>query len=328
MDHADDDNDDDVFVYMGGEIPQHLRETITHVRVHKSVKIITREAFKRCRNLVSIEMHNGVEIIEKLSFWACHSLRRIKLPGVKVTGERAFAGCRALENVEFGDKLETIGRRAFQSTSLRKIQLPKVRAIGIRAFTECEQLTEVELSEDLEVIEEGAFEDCPNLRRVALPLKDNLLDVEEDFEDDDAFTNCANLSQVDLIGGIHKTISSLLLDSWKNEMNDEIDSINRDLPNTRHYEKTVLIQQWMERVIRRIEHYISEHYALLKEFTILLELALWKAKLDESQDERSLGSNQPAKKVRVDTKASRQEQRITSGASIVIKNVLPFLGLE
>ena len=84
----------------------------------------------------------------------------------------------------------------------------------------------------------------------------------------------------------------------------------------------------MERVIHRIEHYKSEHYALLKKFTTLLELALWKAKLDESQYERSLGRDQSAKKAKIDMNAARQEKRITSGASIVIKNVLPFLKLE
>jgi hypothetical protein len=41
----------------------------------------------------------------------------------------------------------------------------------------------------------------------------------------------------------------------------------------------------MDRVIERIEHYKNEHYAVLKEFTTLLELALWKAKLyEESLD--------------------------------------------
>ena len=65
-DHADDgDDNDDVFIYMGGDqrVPQH----VTHVRVHKSVKIISREAFQNCRS-VSIEMHDGVEIIDVLGF--------------------------------------------------------------------------------------------------------------------------------------------------------------------------------------------------------------------------------------------------------------------
>ncbi len=142
---------------------------------------------------------------------------------------------------------------------------------------------------------------------------------------------CLDLSQVDLVAGIHKTISSLLLDSWRNDMNDNIDRINRDLPNTHHSNKTVAIHQWMERVLERFEHFKSEHYALLKEFTTLLELALWKAKLDEEFGEalrKKDNESKTTKKPKIDMKAARQEQRITSGASVVIKNVLPFLKLE
>ena len=324
MDHAEDGDQNDVFVYMGGSVPQHLRGTIIHVRVHKSVKIITRDAFINCRNLVSIEMHDGVEIIEEAAFWGC-AFRRIKLTGVRVIGENAFGGCTALEEVEFGDKLETIGEYALNyCTNLRTIKIPKVRSLGNFVFYNCHQLTEVDLSKDLERIGHAVFNNCPLLRRIAMPLKGNLLG-------DNVFIHCDDLSQVGLVGGIHKTIDSLLLESWRNEIKDEIDSINQVLPNTPHINKTVVTQQWMERVIRRIEHFKWLHWMLLKEFTTLLELALWKVKLDdESQnDERSLeGRDQPAKKAKIDVKAARQEQRITSGANIVIKNVLPFLKLE
>ena len=322
-DHADDGDDGDVFVYMGGLIPRHMRETITHVRVHKSVKIISLNAFYYCRNLVSIEIHDGVEIIEEYAFCDCTSLREIKLPGVRIIEDWAFNNCRALTDVEFGDKLDTIGFEAFYCcTSLRNIKIPKIRAIRDCAFVECKQLTDVELSEDLETIGEEALAYCPRLRRISIPLKD------EEMIEDNVFMKCENLSQVDLVGGIHKTVLTLLLDSWRNEMNDLIDRINQVLPNTAANNKTVVIQEWMERVRGRIKHYKSEHHVLLKEFTTLLELALWKAKLDESQDERALGSDQPAKKAKIDVMAARQEQRITFGASIVIKNVLPFLKLE
>jgi hypothetical protein len=314
-----DNNDDNIFVYMGGD--QEVPWDVTHIRVHESVKIITRMAFSNSKHLVSIEMHDGVEIIEKEAFEDCISLRRIKLPGVRVIEDDAFWYCTALEEVEFSDKLETIGEWAFRCTSLRSIKMPKVRIIGMDAFYDCKQLTEAVLSEDLERIVGRAFLHCPHLRRIAMPLKDNLLDK-------GVFDECWNLSQVNLVGGIHKTISSLLLDSWRNEMNDEIDSINRDLPNITSYQKTGAIQEWMENVLIGLEHYKVEHYVLLKELTTLLELALWKVKLDESQDERSVRSDQPAKKAKIDMKASRQEQRITSGASVVIKNVLPFLKLE
>ncbi len=324
-DHADDDDYDDVFVYMGGD--QEVPRDATHIRIHKSVKIIRARAFFNC-SLVSIELELGlglglglgVEIIEGGAFLGCCSLRRIKLPGVRVIGESAFDACTALEDVEFGDKLETIEDHAFNQSSLRTIKIPRVRDIGYAAFWGCQQLTDVDLSEDLESMVGSVFERCPHLGRIAIPLKDNLLG-------DHAFDDCGNLSTVDLVEGIHKTISSLLLDSWRNEMKNEIDRINRDLPNTSHG-KTSAIDQWMERVIRRIEYYKMEHGTLLKEFTTLLELALWKAKLDESQEERSRGSDRPAKKAKIDMKASRQEQRITSGANIVIKNVLPFLKLE
>ena len=97
MDHAD------VFVYMGGEVP----DDVPHVRVHKSVKItITQYAFRH--SLVSIEMHDGVEIIKNDAFYGCLALRRIKLSSVSVIEENAFYECWALEDVEFGDKLEII----------------------------------------------------------------------------------------------------------------------------------------------------------------------------------------------------------------------------
>ena len=60
----------------------------------------------------------------------------------------------------------------------------------------------------------------------------------------------------------------------------------------------------------------------------LLELALWKANLHEEEEMEE--EKQPGKKSKIDRKtenARRQEHRITSGASIVIKNVLPFLKL-
>ncbi len=82
------DNNDDVFVYMGGD--QEVPWDATHVRVHKSVKIIRARAFFGCRNLVSIEMHDGVEIIEEAAFAGCSSLRGIKLPGVRVIEQSAF----------------------------------------------------------------------------------------------------------------------------------------------------------------------------------------------------------------------------------------------
>jgi hypothetical protein len=314
---------DDLFVYMGGD--QQVPRNVRYVRIHGSVKIIRTGAFFWCRHLVSVEMHDGVEIIEDQAFWNCVSLRGINLTGVKVIGASAFNNCEELADVDFGEKLETIGQGAFCHTALRRINLPKVRTIGDCAFGACEQLTDVELSEDLETIGSEAFDH--SLRRIAMPLKGNLLYIDNDVFGSGSFDCCENLSQVDVVGRIHKTVSSLLLDSWKNEMKDEIGGINDDLSNA--YDKTTEIQEWLGRVLEKIEHYKSKHYALLKESTTLLELALWKAKLDEFGEAFNNDNEaNTAKKAKIDVKAARQEKRITSGANIVVKNVLPFLKLE
>ncbi len=91
-------------------------------------------------------------------------------------------------------------------------------------------------------------------------------------------------------------------------MNDEINQVNQQLPTTPANEKTAAIQRWMERVIRRLEHYKSEHYALLKENMTQVELALWKANLPN-----------------VDAAASRHDARVACGAAIIIPHVLSFL---
>jgi hypothetical protein len=162
---------------------------------------------------------------------------------------------------------------------------------------------------------------------IVIPLKDGVFDG-------NAFIGCPNLSFVDLIGGssIQKTISSLLLQRWGRKMSEELESINWNLSPTN---ANTEIRRWIKRVIKRIEHYKSEHSILLEEAMTLLELALWKVKLlsNESSEEEDDGTSldleekQPAEEVEIDVNTTRQNLRITPGASIVIKNVLPFLKL-
>jgi hypothetical protein len=315
--------DNIIFVYTG---EQDVPSDVTHVIIDRSVKIIPERAFLNRRKLVSVEMHDGVERIEERAFQGCISLRGIKLPGVVAVELGAFQLCTALTDVDFGDKLETIRYDAFNNChSLQKIKMPSLRAIGLRAFSDCKQLTDVELPA-VETIGEYAFLRCVSLQRIAIPLKNITFPPDPFTQRYNQFYYCQNLSTVDLVGGIHNTISSLLLESWRNEMLQEIDRINQVLPNTPANDKTDAIRMWIISVISRMEHYKAEHYALLKEDMTQLELALWKAKLDD-KDEDHADLEVQAKKAKIDVESMRKERRITSGASIVIKNVLPFLKL-
>jgi len=69
-------------------------------------------------------------------------------------------------------------------------------------------------------------------------------------------------------------------------------------------------------------HYENE-YRTLKEATTLLELALWKKKMDDHCQERN--EKRRAKRVKIEESASRQMCRVGCGADVVIEHVLPYL---
>jgi hypothetical protein len=311
---------DDIFVYTGGRAPQHVVNAI----IDESVEEIDNNAFNNNPNLRSVVCHDRVLKVAKWAFGYCCSLQRVKMPGVKLIGDGAFHGCERLTHVEL-DKLESVGERALMDCkSLQRIKLPKVKTIDRYAFAGS-GVQELELGEDLETIGRGAFLRS-KLRRIAIPLKDGMFQWNDDFGLYTQFFNCPDLTTVDLAGRIHKTVASLHLESWTNEMVEEIQRINQILPGTAHYEKTDVIMQWIQSVISRFERYKAEHRAILKEATTLLELALWKAKLDCENDADSEGRN-VAKKMKMDPNSAKKTARVTCGADIVIKNVLPFLKL-
>jgi hypothetical protein len=201
---------------------------------------------------------------------------------------------------------------------------------------------DAEFGEDLEAIGSGAFRDS-KLRRIAIPLKDGLFKENGVDGNYTQFHDCPNLRTVELVGGIHKTVASLPLESWRNEMNEEIQRINQIIfPFNDHpdHEKASKVVEWVQSINMNIDSFKAEHRALLKEATTLLELALWKAKLDlgEEMNDSKVGGEKETdfeevklltKKVKMDPKSSkRQGARVTCSADVVIKNVMPFLMLE
>lgn len=286
--HAEEFDYGDIFVYRGGRVPYLLRELITRARIDESVKVISEYAFNGCTNLLDVETHGGITNIKRGAFNRCRSLRGIQLPGVKEVEAAAFGHCYNLTDADFGDRLESIDSWAFYC--------------------------------------------CQSLKRIAFPLKDIAFPLDHAnhlgvyCRRHTQFDGCNNLVTVDLVGGTHMTISSLYMKRWRDELKEEVIRINRVLRNTPHSKKTTTIQQWIESVLQQIKGYKSEHNKLLTEATTLLELALWKAKLDEDKSEEGPLDGK-AKRSKIDHESVREERRITSGASVVITNVLPFLQL-
>ncbi len=189
-------------------------------------------------------------------------------------------------------------------------------------------MTDIELSERLETIGVRAFHGCSRLQRIAIPLKRDLFEYDDEDEKYNQFNNCEQLKTVDIVGGIHTTIASLHMESWRAEMLAEINRINQVLPTTPADDTTEEIRQWLEAVIDKMDHCKAEHYRYVREGITLLELALWKAKLGEKDKKEDSPVERQTKEAKVDSEGARKERRITCGADMVIKNVLPFLKLE
>ncbi len=257
------------YIFTGSEvIPWH----ITHVYV-VNLSAVPAQAFRNHPNIEEVECDAGVEKIEEFAFDNCASLRRVIMPGVKVVGTAAFQQCRRLTYVECG-KLERIVAYAFQlCTSLSSIDLPSIKIVEMRAFG-CTNLLNVKFGEDLESIGEEALRKCHSLERITLPLKDGLI------TDDSIFRFCNKLGRVDPVGGVHETVAALLFEEWRNDMNNEIDFINRILAKLSAGNgddpggKARAIRRWVRFALRKIVRYKAEHRRYVNEAADRLQLVL------------------------------------------------------
>ena len=323
------------FIYTGAEGEIIPREA-THITVAADCTFVRARAFMSHPNIVEVICHDRVEKIERAAFCGCPSLRRVIMPGVKEVEMLAFFHCPILTDVECG-KLEIIEDEAFGGCkSLENIGLLSVRIAQREAFWECKALMEVKFGNELERIEEGLCSGCTSLERITIPLKDGII------TDDTVFEGCQNLRYVDLVGEaeLYESIAALHLEEWRNDMNEEFHSINQILPDAvagdDHGwdgqepfvpgEKAKVIRTWIRSVLGKIDHFKAEHQRILEEATTLLELAIWKANLDETDESQIV--REGFRTMRGSLKRARRELCITSGASIVIKNVLPFLQLK
>eukprot|EP00984_Skeletonema_dohrnii_P030882 scaffold22743_cov159-Skeletonema_dohrnii-CCMP3373.AAC.4 len=267
---------DDIIRFNYTDEDRRVPRDVTHVTIDKSVTVIPANAFYYNRNIVEVICDVNVKRAERLAFLNCTPLRRVIMPGVEVVEMLSLAGCEALTDVECG-KLEIIKDNAFtQCTSLRSINLPSAKIVYRSAFYCCEALTDVSFGSKLERIEERAFVNCYALERITIPLKDGII------THDGIFSGCANLKHVDLVEGpIHETIAALQLEEWRNDMYEEINSINQILPTVSaggwddEGEKAQAIRTWIRSVLRKVIYFSAEHQRLSDEqAATTLELAL------------------------------------------------------
>ena len=198
------------------------------------------------------------------------------MPGVTIVDWFAFIECEALTDVECG-KLERIGAAAFFGcNSLRSIDLPSAEIVELEAFKYCKALASAKFSSKLERLDQRAFSGSTSLEQITVPLKDGLITAENIFQ------TCTNLKHIDLVEGalLHETVAALHMEDWRNDMSEEITSIQQVLPNASSGrfndtgEKALVIRIWIRTVLGKILHYKAEHQRILDEAGTTLVLAL------------------------------------------------------
>ena len=252
---------------------------LTHVSFDKSITFVPC-AFNGHRCIKELYCHEGVCKIEDSAFESS-SIERAIMPGVEVLEVYAFSHCEDMKYVDC-DKLKIIKDHAFEvCTSLQSLNLSSAEVVGVGAFADLHSMTDAKFGKNLTSFGDHAFLNCKSMERITIPLKNGLI------PHDNTFQLCSKLNRVDLVDGaiLRKTVNALLMEEWKNDMYNEIDSINQILPNTYAglFEndenddaggKALVIRMWIAHVLHKIIYYKEKHGQVLKETAATLQSSL------------------------------------------------------
>ena len=247
-----------VMVYKQG---MRVPKNVTKVIVDASVTEIpdgrhNQGVFSHCKNLKEVVFNDGLQKIGWSAFCGCSSLNVIKLPSTTIEiGLCAFTDCTKLSTIVLNEGLQKIGRSAFyECSSLSTIKLPStVTVVGPCAFYECTNLREVVLNAGLQKIEEDAFGECRALEYVK-------------------FATISNRAKNLIDTGITEIEDEITIYQHFEWRGDEL-LVSSAAINDEHWGT---IRRNLDQLLACISHYE------LKEATTIIELAMWKAKIEET----------------------------------------------
>ena len=119
--------------------------------------------------LEEYDVKDGTEII--FGVVPNSTLEKITIPdSVICIVEDIFCGWEDLKEVILGNGLKLIGDRAFAGCGFQEIFIPQnVKIIGESCFCENDNLESVYLPAELEAISEDCFQDCESLKHIFVP---------------------------------------------------------------------------------------------------------------------------------------------------------------
>ena len=136
------------------------------------VTVIAKDAFRNCKEIVSITLPDSIVSIGDYAFSYCINLTTVTLPeGLTDIGEWAFSDSDISE-ITIPTTVKSIGGSAFHSCyKLKSIVLPEgLETIGSFTFYYCKKLESVVIPESVTSIGDNAFDTCESLKSLSLPL--------------------------------------------------------------------------------------------------------------------------------------------------------------
>jgi len=304
------------------EIPSNTFGSCTELKkvvLNESIKKIGQYTFSACFSLQSINLPSTLVEIGINAFYNCRSLKDIVFSeGLKTIGGSAFGSC-PLTSITLPSSLIKVDDSFGENRNLRELVINEgPKEIGVTAFTNCVSLEKVSIPSTVTKIENWAFSGCSNLRDVQ--LKSEIAVFSNTNQLGKVFTRCSSLERIkfetiskrlkaiiqiqnQLVGRSGSEIAS------RTEAENKIDEIRGlmerqgfdhgvERNGTDLYVSASLVKGWYNdslhkhddirqgstrALLVKIDQMIS--YYEMKEATTLLELGLWKAKIDKAGDD-------------------------------------------
>ena len=273
------------------------------VTIPSTVTELGRYAFARCRNLAEVRLSEGLRTIGGCTFGHCTALRSVIIPSTVIELDLcAFIDCRNLTELKLNEGLQIIGGYAFQACmALRCVTIPStVTKLGCRAFHHCRNLSEVILSDERFFKQEflvHGLEDQGLLNQGS--LDDFLFAEDEDFFGGGmyfAFHYCP-LTTVKI--SIFRALSDRM-ERLPQECRMSVEERIRDMDRLEVMQDGNVLACFP--VVSRAPNFTVEdtnletarnlHQILqwiafyeLKESSILIELAMWRSRIDDTTTE-------------------------------------------
>ena len=217
---------------------------LTKVTIPDSVKKIGTWSFYMCKGLKNVDIPANMEIgdssfrqsgLEQVTVsggsvgnYAFHRIDNLKKISIncETIGEEAFSGCDYLTDITLGENVKTLGDKAFYTCdALERVEIPStVTDIGEKTFYSCPALKEAIIRAG--TVKAGTFYNCRAL--TTLIISDNAtldasftagyskstlntVKIGKGAIGDSAFSNCTNLTTVELGDGVTSIGTSAFL---------------------------------------------------------------------------------------------------------------------